>query len=184
MLWNLRIASAFGLCQMSWGGLWASISNDWSCSATLHHSQLLPLTDVPHLLNEAYVLKSLNQDLTVLWLNVCFGCQNSDLKMDEVDRIPLREAPRERILRARVMKRQLRGVQLTVRVSWACNPQLLNQSITISTSVHRNSQELHACNHHSSACCDITSHYIFIRLLHIAFNLKVYFKSTLSLWDS
>ena len=84
-------------------------------------------------------------------------------------------------MKARVMRRQLRRVQLTVRVTRACNPQSSNPSITISSSVHLNSPELHACNHHSSARRDLTSHYPFIPLLNIAFNAYINFKSTLKL---
>ena len=131
---------------------------------TLQDGWQLLLTHVPHLLKEAYVVKSLNQDLTVFWLNVWLGHQNSYPELHYVDQIPSRKALRERILKARARRRQLRRVQLTVRVRRAWNPQPLNPCITISTSVHLNSPELHACNHHSSACRDMMSQYTFITL--------------------
>ena len=106
----------------------------------------------------------LNQDLTVFWLNVCLGRPNLYPEVDYADQNPLSEALRERILKARVVRRQLQIVQFTVRVRRACNPGPLNPSITISTSVHLNSPELHACNHHSSARRDMMSHYTFIPL--------------------
>jgi len=64
---------------------------------TLQDGQQLPLTHVPHLLKDAYVLKSLNQDLSVFWLNEYLDCQNSYPKTDYVDRIPLRVAPRDNL---------------------------------------------------------------------------------------
>jgi hypothetical protein len=149
---------------MSCGRFSVRISKDKFYSATLQDGRQLPLTHLPYWLKEAKFFKSLNQDLTVFWLNVCLSRQDGYPKIDYVDQNRSRGALRQRIVKALVMRRQLQRVQLTVRVRRACNPQPLNPSITISTLVHLNSPELHACNLHSSACCDMTSHYTFIPL--------------------
>jgi len=74
------------------------------------------------------------------------------------------EVWRQRLLKARVMKRQLRRLQSTVAVRWTCNPHRINLIVTIQSSVYLNSTKLHAHNHHSSTRCDMTSHYVFILL--------------------
>jgi len=51
-----------------------------------------------------------------------------------------RKVQRERIMKARVEKRQLQRVQLTVRVMLACTSQPLNPTITIQTLVYLNFQ--------------------------------------------
>jgi len=155
-----KIASA-SLSSVQWA---VGISKDWFCSATLQDGRQLPHTHVPHLPNEALVFKSLNQNLTVYWLNVCLGRHNTCQEIDDVHCIPSRESVRERILKARGARRQLQQVQLNFWVSRACNPQPLNPSRTISTLVHLNPPDLHACNHHFAACHFMASHYTFIPL--------------------
>jgi len=86
---------------------------------------------------------------------VYLGRQNSYPKIDYTNPISLTKVQKDRILIARVLKRQLRTVQLTDRVRRALNPQQWNPRITIQTSVHLNSPELLAWNHYSSVCYKI-----------------------------
>jgi len=155
MLPNRKTASASsGSVKRATAQEWETPKTD-SAQRTLQDSWQLLLTHEPYLLKEAWVLKAWNQDLTVFGLDVYLYSQISYLKIDYENRIPLRKARRESIYKAHVRKRQLQSVQLSVRVRRVCNPQPLNSTITIQTSVHLNSTELHACNHHSPVRCEI-----------------------------
>jgi len=122
---------------------------------TLQDCQELPLSYVPHLLNEASVLKPYNYDCTVFWHDVDLGSQNSYPKIANMNWMPSREVWRHRILKAQAMKWQVRSVHLAVTARWSCNLQPLSSSITRQIGVHLISLELHAGNHCSSADCDI-----------------------------
>jgi len=162
----------FGLCQKSWSSR-ARISNNRFFPATVQDGRQLPLTHVPHLLNEAEGLNPFNADFTQFCLPCMFGPpkHGSDNRLCEPISIRC-EVRRENLESSRSEKSALKSA-----INCQSIASLQSQAIE-SKHNHLNLgapqfPELYAFNHHSSAHSEMTSYYAFIPLLHIAVNPNI-----------
>ena len=137
---------------------------------TLAEGRQLPLTHVPYILNEAYILNALNAPLSRVWLTCMFrppqlvaeieSCEPISIMSDGWKWENLECSLSEKTASKSAIYSQSKASLQSAAIQSKHNhlnlgaPQFL---------------ELYACNYHSPAHCKMASHHAFIPLEHISF---------------